>query len=75
MSKISVTTNSVVKTIAVGDQPIGIAITPDGTKAYVATSGINKVTVINTATGTTTTDTVVSTVSVGRDPRHLAIEP
>ena len=43
-----------------------LAVTPDGTKIYVANSGANTVSVINT-----TTDTVIATVPVGTQLRAL----
>ena len=35
VSVIDTTSNTVVATVGVGDYPIGVAITPDGTRAYV----------------------------------------
>ena len=39
VSVIDTSSNTVIYTIAVGTQPNGIAITPDGTRAYVANGG------------------------------------
>ena len=50
---IDTATNTVVATVPVGSFPFGIAITPDGTTAYVVNNGSNTVSVIDTA-GTTT---------------------
>lgn len=50
--------------------PIGIAITPDGTKAYVADLYGNTISVVNT-----TTDTVVVTIPAGGYPIGVAISP
>jgi YVTN family beta-propeller protein len=44
------------------------AVTPDGSKLYVAGVGANKVTVIDTAT-----DTVVTTLTVGNNPAAVAV--
>ena len=44
--------NTVVATIPVGNIPHGVAITPDGTQAYVANNGDGTVSVIATATNT-----------------------
>ncbi|WP_436843919.1 YncE family protein [Streptomyces sioyaensis] len=50
----------------VGSQPQGIAITPDGTRAYVTSFGAGSVSVINTANNTVlTTITGVGTNLVG----------
>ena len=58
-----------VSTISIGDHPIGVAITPDGTKAYVANTGSDNVSVIDVATGS------VSTIGVGTRPAGVAITP
>jgi YVTN family beta-propeller protein len=56
-------TNTVIATIPVGSSPIGVAVTPDGSKVYVANSGSNNVFVIDTAT-----NAVLAVVSVGIQP-------
>ena len=53
-----------------GSEPRGIAITPDGSHAYVTNYGSDNVSVIDTAT-----NTVVATVGVGSEPRGIAIMP
>ena len=64
VSVIDTATNTVVGSpIPVGGVPIGVAVTPDGTKVYVANEFSNTVSVIHTAT-----KTVVKTVSVGISP-------
>ena len=55
-------TNTVTSTILVGNQPIGIAAS--GTRAYVANSSGNNVSVIDTST-----NTVAATVAVGTNPQ------
>jgi YVTN family beta-propeller protein len=60
----------VVKTTQVGDLPVGVAMTPDGTRAYVTNSGSQNVSVIDTANRT-----VTATVKVGRNPINVAIRP
>ena len=63
MSTIDTKTNRV-NTITVGIYPLGVAVTPDGSKVYVANSGDNNVSVIATAT-----DTVMGApISVGSAP-------
>jgi YVTN family beta-propeller protein len=50
--------------------PVHVAITPDGTGAYVTDAGSHKVSVINTAT-----HTVTATVKVERNPLDVAVTP
>ena len=57
---IDTASNTVVATIPVGVGSSGVAITPDGTRAYVTNQISNTVSVIDT-----TTNTVVVTVPVG----------
>jgi YVTN family beta-propeller protein len=57
-------------TFTIGGGPTGIAISPDGSKAYVASYSGNNVSVINLATGL-----VESTIAVGRTPTSIAIHP
>ena len=47
-------------TIAVGTEPYGVSVTPDGMKVYVTNSNTNTVSVINGVT-----DTVSATITVG----------
>ena len=62
---------TVVDTISVGSSPIGIAVTPDGSSAYVANRGDETVSVIQTSD-----NTVVDTISVGYDPSWgVAVTP
>jgi YVTN family beta-propeller protein len=53
----------VVATVAVGSYPVGVSVSPDGSRVYVANGGSNNVSVINTST-----NTVVATVAVGSYP-------
>lgn len=57
-------------TVSVGSAPHGIAVTPDGTKVYVANSGSNGVSIIDTST-----DKVVATLNVGVYPWGVAVTP
>jgi YVTN family beta-propeller protein len=70
VSVIDTATNTVVATIPVGVGPIGVAITPDGTGAYVTNLFSNTVSVIDIAT-----NTVVATIPVGQAPSRVAITP
>jgi YVTN family beta-propeller protein len=63
VSVINTATNTVTATVAVGNNPGGIAVNPAGTFAYVANEFSNNVSVINTAT-----NTVTATVNVGSVP-------
>jgi YVTN family beta-propeller protein len=56
--------------IAVGVAPFFIAVSPDGTRAYVPNSQSASVSVINT-----TTDAVVATIPVGSAPVAVAFNP
>ena len=62
--------DTVVATVAVGTNPQGIAITPDGNYAYVTNFNSNNVSVIQIST-----NTVVATVAVGTNPQGIAITP
>ena len=50
--------------------PVHVAITPDGTRAFVTNAGSDNVSVINT-----TTHAVTAMVKVGRNPLDVAITP
>ena len=67
---VTVEPNVVIKNIAVGDQPAGVAITPDGSRLYVANGGANTVSVINTST-----NAVIKTITVGSNPKSVAVTP
>jgi YVTN family beta-propeller protein len=75
VSVISTSTNTVTATISDPGRPEGIAISPDGSRAYVtnlenpAATG-NQVDVIDT-----TTNTVVGSIPVGAVPEALAVTP
>ena len=69
VSEIDTSTNTVVATIRVGSGPEGVAVTPDGTRLYVANDG-GAVWVIDTSNNST-----VAKVTVGGDPYGVAITP
>ncbi|MBB5960518.1 YVTN family beta-propeller protein [Saccharothrix tamanrassetensis] len=56
--------------IKVGNQPQGIAVTPDGAELYVANTGDGTVSVLDTKSAT-----VITTVTVGGLPQQVAISP
>ena len=69
--RIDTTTNTVAATIPVGDRPVEVVITPDGTRAYVSNYYDSTVSVIDTAT-----NAVVGTISTGgASPAGMAITP
>jgi YVTN family beta-propeller protein len=70
VSVIDTATNTVISTVPVGTFPVAIAITPDGTRAYVTNYLPNTVSVINTAT-----NAVIATIPVGVGPELVAITP
>ena len=70
VSVIDTATNTVTATVPVGKCPMGVAVSPDGTKVYVANEGSNNVSVIDTAT-----NTVTATVTVGKSPYGIAVTP
>jgi YVTN family beta-propeller protein len=70
VSVIDTVSHAVIETIPVGYDPSAVAITPNGTEAYVP-NGDNTVSVINTAS-----HAVTGTIKVGeRCPRELTISP
>jgi 40-residue YVTN family beta-propeller repeat len=70
VSIIDTATDTVAKTVQLGNDPYGIAITPDGTTAYVADNKDNKVYVIDTST-----KQVKTSIPVGNSPYGIAITP
>ena len=68
VSVIATATNTVAATIAVGTDPFGVAVSPDGSTVYVANAGSNTVSVIATAT-----NTVTATIAVGTNPAAFGI--
>src|ERR1035437_9644431 len=70
VSVIDTANNIVTATVNVGIDPLGIAVTPDGSKVYVTNEGNNTISVINT-----TTNTVTATVNVGSFPIGVAVSP
>ena len=70
VSVINTLTNTVTATIPVGNNPLGVAVSPDGTKVYVTNKFDQTVSVINTAT-----NTVTATIPVNFDPFSLAVSP
>ncbi len=70
VTPIDTATNTAGPPIAVGSEPVGIAITPDASTAYVANFASNSVTPIDTAT-----NTAAPAIAVGSQPVGIAITP
>jgi YVTN family beta-propeller protein len=70
VSVIDTATNTVTATIAVGDNPFGVAVNPAGTRTYVTNQNSDSVSVIDT-----TTNTVTATIAVGDNPFGVAVNP
>ena len=67
---INVATNTVVDSIAVGNNPFGVTVTKDGSKVYVANYLDGTVSVISTAT-----NTVTATITVGSSVYGVSVTP
>ena len=67
---ITVVHNTVIATVKVGGSPYKVAVSPDGTRAYVTNAGTSTVSVIDTAS-----NAVTATISVGGGPVGIAISP
>jgi YVTN family beta-propeller protein len=65
---IDTATNAIVASIAVGKRPWNMALTPDGSKLYVACGRSNAVAVIDTAT-----NAKIAEIAVGELPWGVAI--
>ncbi|HEY4327213.1 MAG TPA: beta-propeller fold lactonase family protein [Mucilaginibacter sp.] len=70
VSVINIATNTVVATVPVGADPLGVSVSPDGSKAYISNEFDNTVSVINTSS-----NTVAATIPVGASPSGLAVSP
>jgi YVTN family beta-propeller protein len=66
VSVVNAATHTVVDTVAVGNEPCGVAVNPAGTGVYVVNKSGNTVSVIDTST-----NTVTGTVPVGNLPYAL----
>jgi YVTN family beta-propeller protein len=70
LSVIDTITNTVTSTVEVRHGPKSVAVSPDGTRVYVANEYDNTVSVIDAATST-----VTSTIPVGSWPWAIAVSP
>jgi YVTN family beta-propeller protein/VCBS repeat-containing protein len=70
VSVIDTATNTVIRTIPVGEGPRGLTVSPNGSRAYVTNSVSGSLSVIDTAT-----NTVIKTIGVGDLPGGVAVSP
>ncbi|MDB5007180.1 MAG: beta-propeller fold lactonase family protein [Mucilaginibacter sp.] len=70
VSVVNTATNSIVSKIAVGTNPIGVAISPDGSLVYITNQGAGSVSVINALT-----NAVAATIPVGDYPSGISVSP
>ena len=70
VSVINTSSNTVIATVDVRNNPHGVAVNPAGTKVYVTNEEDKTVSVIDTAT-----NTVTATVNVGKQPYGVAVNP
>ena len=70
VSVVDIATQNVVATLPVGNDPDGVAATPDGSRVYVANFLSDNVSVIDTSN-----NTVIATIDVGTGPVGLALTP
>jgi YVTN family beta-propeller protein len=61
--------------IAVGDEPNGVALSPNGSRAYVANTVSGTVSVLSVNPAGTPVATLLTTVDVGTEPYGLALTP
>jgi gliding motility-associated-like protein len=59
VSVIDLATNQVISIIKTGISPVGVSVSPDGTRVYITNQGSNSISVINTST-----NKVVSTITI-----------
>ncbi len=70
VSVIDTASNRVVADIAVGTEPIGVAVSPDGTKVFITNAMDNSVSVIDTGS-----NQVTANITVGSGPVGVAASP
>jgi YVTN family beta-propeller protein len=68
VSVLDIVNNAVLSTITVGNQPVALAVSSDGSTAYVANYTDGTVTQVNLTTGT-----VTATIAVGTQPTSVAL--
>ena len=68
VSILNTVTHTLLENVIVGNQPVALAVSPDGTRAYVANYGDGTVTQVNLVAGTT-----LATIPVGGQPTSVAL--
>src|SRR3954469_22605204 len=63
-------TLAIIKTVPVGARPRGMALSPDGGKAYVCTSDANQIEILDLASLS-----LAGTLPSGKDPEYFALSP
>jgi uncharacterized repeat protein (TIGR01451 family) len=72
VSVIDTSTNTITATVTVGPGPLGVAVSPDGSRAYTANNGFGPGTV---SVIRTSNNMVIATVTVGVQARGIAVTP
>lgn len=70
IQQVDLTTGAVGNTVAVGSQPVGLAVTPDGSTGYVADYGSSEIVPVNLTTGSLGTP-----IPLSDRPAAIAISP
>lgn len=70
VSVIDTSSNTVIATVPTQDQPVGLAVHPDGTRVYAANNGSDSVSVIDA-----TANLLIVNVPVGNGPGGVAAHP
>ncbi len=68
-------TNVRLTEVSVGTEPNGVALSPDGSRVYVANTVSGTVTVLGVDRNTSSYSTLVATIQVGTEPYGLALTP
>lgn len=67
---IDVTTQQEVATVTVGDGPLNVSVSPDGSRVYISNSSSNSLSVIDAAT-----NKVTATIPVAASPEGVCVSP
>jgi len=71
---VTITALELIANILVGNSPFGVAVAPDGTRAYVCNYGSRTVSVIDTATNQVLTN-IPHSLEATEPPRYIAVRP
>lgn len=72
---INATTGKVTAKIPVGNNPLAVAVSPDGSVVYVANAGEGNTLGTTVSVISTATNKVIDTITVGREPSGIAVSP